>query len=68
MDAKIILKQLIDECGGVKAFADRVGLSESMIFHVLSGRRQFGKKAAKKIEDAFPGRVLARDLVWIEAA
>lgn len=67
MDTKKTLLSLIKEAGGKKAFAVRVGLSEEMIFKVLSGERQFGRASATKIERAFPGRIDRRDLVWMSA-
>jgi len=67
MSARKRLLALIDETGGVAAMAEKTGVSESMFFHVLNGRRQFGKSSALKIERAFPGRIDSREIVWIGA-
>ncbi len=41
------LRELCDQSGGVKAFADRVGVTISAVSHQLAGRRPIQGKVAQ---------------------
>ena len=46
-DAILRLRKLCDEAGGIKAFAETVGVTISAVSHQLAGRRPIQGKVAK---------------------
>ena len=46
-DALAALRKLCDEAGGVKAFADKVGVTVSAVSHQLHGNRPIQGKVAE---------------------
>ena len=62
------LKLYIDRVGGIPAFAKRMGVSESLVRHVLSGRRSISKSFAVKAEEISGGFLKKENLLWGEAA
>lgn len=37
------IRELSDEAGGQRAFARKIGVSESLVSHVLAGRKRAGR-------------------------
>lgn len=62
------LKLYIEKIGGVSEFAKRMDCSESLVRHVLSGRRGISKSFAKKAEDISGGFIKKERLLWSSAA
>lgn len=53
---------------GIKSYAARLGVSESTVRHLLSGRRSMTREKAEKIELESEGRFKKEDLMFVDFA
>jgi DNA-binding transcriptional regulator YdaS (Cro superfamily) len=64
-------QRYVDLVGGRKEAARRLGLSDAMVGHILSGIRGISVRVAQSIESDSGGRVSRSDLrpdIWPKAA
>ena len=49
-------KEFVDWCDGPKKAAQRLQCSESLVFHILNGRRNVTRETANRIHEVSNGR------------
>ena len=58
-----LIKWLIKSDISKKEFAERIGISESLVYHYLSGKRYPSSSTARKIMEATNGAVTPNDFI-----
>lgn len=64
MDKIAYFRQYVDSVGGAPKAAARLGLSESMVYHILNGVRGITPEVALRVEQDSEGAFSKTILVW----
>ena len=68
MSIKSLFQEYVDLVGSRREVCRRLDISESLVGHILSGRRNVSTDLALKIEQDSGGKIRKEKLIWPDEA